>query len=134
MSRTRRAGLIVTGIASALWLVVVVGFYSTGPEDGVNLGAALLSMLAFPLSVAGAVILLVSLRGEAGNGSGFRGLAMPRRAAAVLAVVALALLATVFVVGPTDSLPPDAVVALLVSGIGAYLVTFALFLLPVDSA
>lgn len=134
MSRTRRAGLIVAGIASALWLVVVVAFYSTGPEDGVNIGAALLAMLAFPLSVAGAVILLLSLRGEGRSGSGSRRMPVPRRVAAVLAVVATALLGTVFVMGPTDSLPPDTMVALLISGIGAYLVTFALFLLPVDPA
>jgi peptidoglycan/LPS O-acetylase OafA/YrhL len=131
MSGTRRAGLIVAGIASALWLVVVVAFFSTGPEDGVNIGAALLATLAFPLSVAGAVILLVSLRGERSDG---RGVPVPRRIGAVLAVVAMVLLGTVFVMGPTDSLSRDTMTALLISGIGAFLVSFALFLLPARDA
>jgi ABC-type Na+ efflux pump permease subunit len=135
VSRTRRTGLILAGIASALWVVVVVAFFSTGPEDGVNLGAALLAMVAVPLSLASSVVLLVSLRGERRSGRGVaRAVPRPRVAAAVLSVVAMALLCIVFVIGPTDSLPADTMVALLLSGIGAFLTAFALYLLPVDDA
>jgi membrane protease YdiL (CAAX protease family) len=134
VSRTRRTGLILAGIASALWLVVLVAFFSTAPEDGVNLGGALLAMLAVPLSLASSVVLLVSLRAERRGGSGrpAQALAMPRRVAAVLTVAAMALLCTVFAMGPTDSLSPDALVALLISGIGAFFAAFALYLLPLD--
>jgi ABC-type Na+ efflux pump permease subunit len=134
VSRARRAGLIVAAIASALWLVVLVAFFSTGPEDGVNLGGTLLAMLAVPLSLTSSVLLLVSLRGERRGGSGWWSLAMPRRVAALLTVVAMALLCAVFVLGPADSLAADTMVALLISGIGAFLTAFALYLLPVDDA
>jgi peptidoglycan/LPS O-acetylase OafA/YrhL len=134
VTRSRRAGLIVAGTAAALWLVVLVSFFSADPDEGVNLGAALLSMLAFPLSMAGAVLLLLSLRAERRETTGVRRLAVPRRAAGVLTVLAMAMLATVFVVVPADSLSPDLMVALLLSGIGAFLAAFALYLMPVDDA
>jgi peptidoglycan/LPS O-acetylase OafA/YrhL len=132
VSRSRRAGLIVAGTAAALWLVVLVSFFSADPDDGVNLGAALLSMLAFPLSMAGSVLLLLSLRAERRGDTGGRRLAVPRRVAAVLTVLAMALLAAVFVVTPADFLSADLMVALLLSGIGAFLAAFALYLMPVD--
>jgi hypothetical protein len=136
VSRTRRTGLILAGVASALWLVVLVAFFSTTPDDGVDLGGALLAMLAVPLSLASSVVLLVSLRAERRGGAGrpAQALAVPRRVAGVLTVVATALLCIVFVMGPTDSFSPDAMVALLISGIGAFLAAFALYLLPVDEA
>jgi len=134
VTRSRRGGLIVAGVAAALWLVVLVAFYAPAPEDGVSLGGALLAMLAFPLSIAGCVMLLVSLRGELRPGRGARSLAMPRWVAAVLSVAAMVLLGTVFVTGPTDELPRDTMVALLLSGIGAFLAAFALYLMPVDDA
>jgi peptidoglycan/LPS O-acetylase OafA/YrhL len=134
VSRSRTAGLIVAGTAAALWLVVLVTFFSADPDDGVNLGAALLSMLAFPLSMAGAVLLLLSLRTERREGTGGRRLAVPRRVAAVLTVLAVGLLTAVFLVAPADALSPDLMVALLLSGIGAFLAAFALYLMPVDDA
>jgi len=134
MSRSRRAGLIVAGIASALWVVVLVTFFSATPQDGVSFGGTVLAMLAVPLSLAASVLLLVSLWGERRAGSGARSLAAPRWAAAALTVTAMALLCTVFVLAPTGSLSADTMVAFLLSGIGAFLAAFALYLLPVDHA
>jgi peptidoglycan/LPS O-acetylase OafA/YrhL len=71
---------------------------------------------------------------ERRENSGAPRLAVPRRAAGVVTVIAIALLATVFVVAPADSLSPDLMVALLLSGIGAFLAAFALYLMPVDRA
>jgi hypothetical protein len=64
MNGTRKAGLIVAGVAAAMWLGAVLGFVATGPEDGVNIGAALLALLAVPVSMAASITLLISLRAD----------------------------------------------------------------------
>ncbi len=64
MNGTRKAGLILAGIASAMWLGALAAFLGTGPEDGVSIGGALLALLAVPVSIAAAGILLASLLDE----------------------------------------------------------------------
>ena len=63
MNTTRTVGLVLAAVATALWAVVVVGFLTTEPEDGVYIGAAILALLALPRSVGSSVTLIVS-RGE----------------------------------------------------------------------
>ena len=60
MDKTRKVGLILAAVPTALWAVAVVGFVLTGPDDGVNIGAAMLALLALPLSVGASVTLIVS--------------------------------------------------------------------------
>ena len=68
MNTTRKVGLILATVAAALWAVTVVGFLLTAPEDGVNIGAAMLGLIALPLSVGASVTMMVSRRDAARHG------------------------------------------------------------------
>lgn len=128
MNTTRTVGLVLAAVATALWAVVVVGFLTTGPDDGVNIGAAVLALLALPLSIGASVTLIVS-RGDAAR----RGVAeehpLLRRVAAGLAVSSIAFLGGSMVFGQLDSLAAAAVV-LLTAGIAAFVASSACFALP----
>jgi hypothetical protein len=60
VNTTGKVGLVLAAVATALGAAVVVAFLMTGPEDGVNIGAAMLALLALPLSVGSSVTLIVS--------------------------------------------------------------------------
>lgn len=46
-----------------LWMVIVVAVVTTAPEDGANIGAGLLFLLAVPCTITGATLLITSRRG-----------------------------------------------------------------------
>ena len=62
MDPARKNGLRLAATASVLWALVVAAFLTTGPDDGVPIGAGLLYILAVPLSVTSSVTLISSLR------------------------------------------------------------------------
>jgi hypothetical protein len=131
VNSTRTVGLILAAVATALWVVIVAAFLATGPDDGVNIGAALLAFIAVPLSIAASVTLIVS-RGVAARQGAPEEHPVVRRIAAGLAVVSAACLGLSLVLGPaTDSIRFAVVtVALLVVGILAFVVSSAFFALP----
>jgi hypothetical protein len=58
----QKAGVVLTVMANALWVVVVIAFLATPPDEGVNIGAALLGLLlALPLSILAAVLLITAV-------------------------------------------------------------------------
>jgi len=56
----RRTGIGLSLGAGAMWLVSLYGLL-VAPSDGVNIGAALLGLLAMVVSVAASVVLICSL-------------------------------------------------------------------------
>jgi hypothetical protein len=59
VNTTRTVGLVLAAVATGLWAVIVVAVLMTGPDDGVNIGAAMLARLAFPLSIGAPVTPIV---------------------------------------------------------------------------
>ncbi len=120
MNGTRKAGLILAGIASAMWLGALAAFLGTGPEDGVSLGGALLALLAVPVSIAAAGILLASLL------AGQKGVPPLLRVAAGLAVVSVPALLAFLVMDPYAESATAQFTALGV-GVVAFLASSVLF-------
>jgi hypothetical protein len=120
MNGSRRAGLILAGIGAAMWLGALAAFLSTGPEDGVNIGGALLALLAVPVSAGASITLLASLRGGSRSAPGLL------RAGAGLAVVAVLALLAFLVIDPYGD---SAKVQFTVLGVGvlAFFASSALF-------
>ena len=56
----QKAGVALTVVADALWLVVVIAILATSPEDGANIGAGVLGLLALPLSIVAAAVLITT--------------------------------------------------------------------------
>ncbi|MGY1593083.1 hypothetical protein ACI79D_13975 [Geodermatophilus sp. SYSU D00708] len=52
--------MVLTVVADALWLVVVIAILATPPDQGANIGAGLLGLLALPLSIVAAVVLITT--------------------------------------------------------------------------
>jgi hypothetical protein len=130
VNTTRRVGLVLAAVAMGLWAVVVLGFLLTGPEDGVNIGAAMVGLVALPLSVGASVTLIVS-RGDAARHGVAEEHPLARRTAAGLGIASIALLCGSTVLGQLDSLGVTAVaVVLLMTGITTFVASFALFALP----
>jgi hypothetical protein len=134
MDPSRKTGLGLAVTAALLWLLIVAAFLTTGPADGVPIGAGLLYIFAVPLSVGASATLLSSLRTTtpvtASQPVG-RATTPIRWAAAALAAVSALLLSVVFLLGPTDLLARDAMITLASSGIGALVISSILFaLLP----
>ncbi|WP_346623519.1 hypothetical protein [Blastococcus montanus] len=119
MSRTRMVGLALATAATALWAFFVVALAATDPADGANIGAGLGGLLAFVLSVAALIVLLVSLRSQ-GDASGRR----PREAriGAPLAMVSLVLLGAFWVRSASVSSVTSGTAVLV--ALGAGIVTF----------
>ena len=65
MSTTRKVGLVLATVATAMWALILLAVVTTDPDEGVNIGAALMALLALPLSIAALVTLLVSRRAAA---------------------------------------------------------------------
>ena len=132
MDPIRKLGLVMAAVATVLWAFVVIGYLTTSPGEGVNIGAAFAAVLATPVSLAASIALLLSLRTarlDEPPGAG------PSRApvrwlGAALAVASLILLPAVWVLGPMDRLSSDALTTLLFSGIAAFVVSSALIVLP----
>jgi hypothetical protein len=108
MSTMRRwaVGLLLGAIA--LWVLVVVAVVTTRPEDGANIGAGFLLLLAVPVTVTGVVLLLVAARRGMPETPGvaapdLTGVARPGSAQAAwsLALGILGILVGIFGVGPT---------------------------------
>ncbi|MFP5370418.1 MAG: hypothetical protein ACLGI3_06680 [Actinomycetes bacterium] len=134
MDSARRTGLRLAASATVLWVLVVAAFLSTGPNDGVPIGAGLLYLIAVPLSVMASAALISSLRpttpGTVSPPAG-RVITPIRWVAVALAAVSVILLPAVLLLGPTDLLAPDTMTTLQSSGIGAFVVSSILFaLLP----
>ena len=131
MNTTRKVGLILAAVATALWLVIVAMFFSTGPDDGVNIGAALLAFLALPLSIGASMTLLASMTSSARHRIPETH-PLARRIGAVLAVVSTACLAGSLVLGSMVDTVDLALTAtvVLAAGIVSFVVSSALFALP----
>jgi hypothetical protein len=56
MNGTRKAGLWTLGAAAVLWVVVVLAVVLTPVDEGANIGAGMLFMLAVPCTVIGSVL------------------------------------------------------------------------------
>lgn len=65
MTAMRRWGVALVLGGIALSALFVVGIVTTRPEDGVNIGAGFLFMLAVPATVTGVVLLVVAGRRRA---------------------------------------------------------------------
>ena len=132
---SRKTGLRLAAMTTFLWALVLAAFVTTGPNDGVPIGAGLLYILAVPLSVIASATLISSLRlttpGTASPPAG-RAITPIRWAAATLAGVSAILLPVVFLLGATDSLGRDTMTTLLHSGIGAFVISSSLFALLPD--
>ena len=61
MTSGQRAGVVLTVVADALWLVVVIAILATPPDEGANIGAGLLGLLALTLSISAAVVLVATV-------------------------------------------------------------------------
>jgi hypothetical protein len=61
----QKAGVALTVVADALWLVVVIAILATSPEDGANIGAGVLGLLALPLSIVAAAVLITTANSTA---------------------------------------------------------------------
>jgi hypothetical protein len=60
MTSGQKAGVVLTIVADALWLVVVMAILATPPDVGANIGAGLLGLLALPLSIVAAAVLITT--------------------------------------------------------------------------
>ena len=60
MTSGQKAGVVLTVVADALWLVVVIAILATPSDAGANIGAGVLGLLALPLSIAAAVVLITT--------------------------------------------------------------------------
>jgi hypothetical protein len=60
MTSGQKAGVVLTIVADALWLVVVIAILATPPDAGANIGAGVLGLLALPLSIVAAVVLITT--------------------------------------------------------------------------
>jgi heme A synthase len=120
MNGTRRAGLIVAAVATALWVGALLGFATTGPEDGVNIGAALLAFVAVPTSIGALITLLTSLRDRRSGTPGIRW------SAVILAILSMLALVTSLVLDPYDT-PVTVQLGFLAFGVVTFLGSSALF-------
>jgi len=127
---TRGVGLVLAAVAAGLWAVVVVAVLMTGPEDGVNIGAALLALLALPLSVGATITLIVSRR-DADRRGVSDSHPRARRIAVVLGIASVACLGGSMVTGQLESTGTAAVaLVLLTAGIATFVASSVLFALP----
>ncbi len=134
MDPSRKNGLRLAVTATVLWVLIVAAFLTTGPNDGVPIGAGLLYILAVPLSVMASATLISSLRTttpETASPPVGRARTPIRWAVAALAAVSAILLPVVFLLGPTDLPARDTMITLESLGIGAFVISSMLFaLLP----
>ncbi|MGY1835843.1 hypothetical protein ACI79P_12095 [Blastococcus sp. SYSU DS0510] len=129
MGRTRTTGLWLAAVAAALWGLFLLALVTGDPADGANIGAGLAALLAFGLSTASLILLLVSL-GSPAPAAGPRG--RDARVGAPLAVVSLGLLAVFWVTSGSvsDRAAGSVVLAVLGAGIVTFLAAAACFLPP----
>jgi hypothetical protein len=60
MTSGQKTGVVLAVVADALWLVVVIAILATPPDEGANIGAGLLGLLALLLSIVVALVLINS--------------------------------------------------------------------------
>ena len=60
MTSGQRAGVVLTVVAYALCSVVIVAIVTASPGDGANIGAGFLGLLALPLSIVAAAVLMTT--------------------------------------------------------------------------
>jgi hypothetical protein len=70
MTSGQKAGVVLTIVADALWLVVVIAILATPPDVGANIGAGLLGLLALPLSIVAAAVLITTANSTAPRAAG----------------------------------------------------------------
>jgi hypothetical protein len=58
MTSRQKAGVALGGVALALWAVVAIAVAVTPREEGANIGAGLIGLLALPLSIFAASLLI----------------------------------------------------------------------------
>ena len=65
MTSGQKAGVVLPIVADALWLVVVIAILATPPDQGANIGAGILGLLALPLSIVAAAVLITTANATA---------------------------------------------------------------------
>lgn len=120
---------MLAGAATVLWAVCAALFATTDAGDGVNIGAALLGLLATPLSVVSLVLLIGSAR-AAQDAVGPKG--RDARVGTPLAMASLVLFAATWVFGGSanTTATATALLAVLVGAVVTFVVSAALFLPP----
>ena len=58
MTSRQKAGVVLGGVALGLWSVVAIAVAVTPPDEGANIGAGLIGLLALPISIFAAVLLI----------------------------------------------------------------------------
>ncbi|WNV74194.1 hypothetical protein [Geodermatophilus sp. DSM 44513] len=77
MTSGQKAGVVLTVVADALWLVVVIAVLATPPDQGANIGAGILVLLAaLPLSIVAAVVLITTTASTAPRAAGAASVAL----------------------------------------------------------
>jgi hypothetical protein len=127
MTRTRRAGLLLAAVGAVLWLLFAAAALSTDPDDGADIGAGLLALVALPLSLGASLALVLSWLAARGDGAATTARASRREGgAAALAVVSVLCLGSFLVLDPyAESDTPRTVV--LAVGIVTFLLSSAAF-------
>ena len=65
MTSGQKVGVVLTVVADAVWLVVVIAILATPPDQGANIGAGILGLLALPLSIVAAAVLITTANSTA---------------------------------------------------------------------
>ena len=60
MTSGQKAGVVLTVVVDALWLVVIIAILATPPDAGANIGAGVIGLLALPLSIVAAAVLITT--------------------------------------------------------------------------
>src|SRR4051812_45527314 len=60
MTSPQRVAVAFAGAALALWAVVAIAVVATPREDGANIGAGLIALLAMALSILAAILLIIA--------------------------------------------------------------------------
>ena len=76
MTSRQKAGVVLTIVADALWSVVVFAILATPPDAGANIGAGVLGLLALPLSIVAAVVLITTADSTAPRAAGAASIAL----------------------------------------------------------
>src|SRR3712207_5926190 len=70
MTSGQKAGVVLTVVVDALWSVVVIAILATPPDAGANIGAGVLGLLALPLSIVAAAVLITTADSTAPRAAG----------------------------------------------------------------
>ncbi len=120
MRGTVRTGVILAAVAITLWVVVLFAYLSTGPEDGANIGAGFIFLAAMGLCTwSSAAFLLLLARMPDRDGRKFR-------VTELTTLTSLVLWPLLFILAFQGLLPREALFAVLLLALAAFLASTAL--------